>query len=124
MANENSSGYTIQNFVGVGKAVNSEVQIQNSTGNFNQIEKQDLTEAAKEIQSLLEQLSQSYPSKTTSDKMILAGKVVEEIENNPTLMQKIIRALKAGSIAAIEEALSHPAASFVISAVEDFRDNN
>ncbi|MCP6761209.1 MAG: pentapeptide repeat-containing protein [Fischerella sp. CENA71] len=93
--------------------------------NISQSEqKQTLAEAAAEIQALLEQLSQSYPTETMSGKMALAAEATQRIENNPTLMHKTISALRAGGTAALEQALSHPAASFVIAALDDWNKNN
>ncbi|MBW4512934.1 MAG: CHAT domain-containing protein [Scytonematopsis contorta HA4267-MV1] len=94
------------------------------TQNINAAEPQkNLAEAAKEIQQLLEQLSKTYPTVTMSDKMKLAAEATQQIEQNPTLMQKIISALKACSTAALEQSLNHPAASFVIAAFEDLQKN-
>ncbi len=85
-------------------------------------EKQNLAEAAAEIQALLEQLSKTYPADTTTGKMRLATEVIDRIESNPTLMERIFSALKAGGISALEQALNHPAASFVIGALEDWKE--
>ncbi|MGB3693590.1 MAG: pentapeptide repeat-containing protein [Spirulinaceae cyanobacterium] len=74
-----------------------------------------------EIQQLLEQLEKSYPTETTTGKMQLATEAIARIENNPSLKAKIISSLKAGSIAAFEQFLNHPAASFVIAAFEEFK---
>jgi hypothetical protein len=94
------------------------------TQNINAAEQQkNLAQAAKEIQQLLEQLSKTYPTVTMSDKMKLAAEATQQIEHNPILMQKVISALKAGSIAALEQLLNHPAASFVIAAFEDLQKN-
>ena len=87
-------------------------------------QKQNLAEAAAEIQQLLEQLSQSYPTNTMSGKLALAAEVTQRIENNPTLAQKTISALSAGGTAALEQLLSHPAASFVIAALDDWNKNS
>lgn len=83
---------------------------------------QSLAEAAKEIQQLLDQLSQIYPTTTKPEQMVLAAKAIECIESNPTLMERILSALKAGSISALEQFLNHPAASFVINALEDWQE--
>ena len=90
-------------------------------GEIYEAEQQNLAEAAAQIQALLEQLSKTYPADTTTGKMKLATKVIERIESNPTLMERILSALKAGSISALEQALNHPASSFVISALEDWQ---
>ena len=55
-----------------------------------------------------------------SGRMAVATEAIQRIENNPPLMQKVISALRAGGAAALEQSLSHPAASFVIAALEDW----
>ncbi|WP_191762143.1 hypothetical protein [Komarekiella delphini-convector] len=87
-------------------------------------QKQNLTEAAAEIQQLLEQLSQSYPTNTMSGKMALAKEAIQRIENNPPLMQKIISALSAEGTTALEQLLSHPAASFMVAAFDHWNKNS
>jgi hypothetical protein len=82
---------------------------------------QDLAEAAAEIQKLLEQLDKSYPIDTTLGKMQIAAETIEAIENNPTLAQRVTSALKAGGVQALAQLLNHPAASFVIGALEDWQ---
>ena len=82
---------------------------------------QSLTEAAAEIKKLLEQLDKSYSTDTMTGKMTVATEVIKRIESNPTLMKRIVSALKAGSISALEQALNHPAASFVVNALQDWQ---
>lgn len=89
--------------------------------NYTYQEKQKLAEAAAEIQQLLEQLSKSYSTDTTVGKMAIATETIKRIESNPTLMHKVLSALKAGSVQAIAQALNNPAASFVIGALEDWQ---
>lgn len=84
-------------------------------------EKQNLAEAAAEIQQLLEQLEKSYPTDTTTGKMALATEAIAQIESNPNLTTRILSALQVGSVKAFEQFLSHPAASFVIGALEDWQ---
>jgi trans-aconitate methyltransferase len=80
-----------------------------------------LAEAAAEIQQLLEQLSQTYPTNTTTEKMVVATAAIQHIENNSKLYQRVLSALKAGGIQALGQFLNHPAASFVIGALEDWQ---
>lgn len=105
-----------------GGDVSSEVK--DSFNTYTQEQKQNLTEAAAEIQQLLEQLEKSYPTETTAGKMAVATETIKHIESNPTLTAKILSALKTGSVKALEQFLSHPAASFVIGALEDWQKNN
>ncbi|MCE2699546.1 MAG: hypothetical protein PX483_01620 [Nostocales cyanobacterium LE14-WE4] len=91
---------------------------------INEAEKQDLAQVAQDIQKLLNQLSQSYPTGTDSEKKALATKAIQDIKNNPTLLQKTMSALKAGGTAALGQALNHPAVSFVIAALDDLNKHN
>lgn len=100
---------------------NPQIEVGDTIHNYAPEQKQNLAEAAAEIKKLLEQLSQTYPTNTTTEKMIVAAKAVEAIENNRTLMERIFSALKAGGTSALEQALDHPAASFVINALENWQ---
>jgi hypothetical protein len=79
---------------------------------------------AAEIQKLLEKLEKSYPTDTNTGKMMLAGEVLKQVENNPTFTARILSAVKAGGVKALEQFFSHPAASFSIGALEDWLKNN
>ncbi|MBW4568068.1 MAG: CHAT domain-containing protein [Tolypothrix carrinoi HA7290-LM1] len=89
--------------------------------NYENGRHQDLADAAAEIQKLLEQLDKSYPTDTTLGKMQVAAETIKAIENNPKRAQRVTSALKAGSIQALAQLLNHPAASFVIDALEDWQ---
>ena len=91
-------------------------------GVFNEAEERNLAEAAAEIQQLLEQLEKSYPTNTTADKMAIATEAIKQIENNPTLMARVLSAISAGGVSALEAFLNHPAASFVIGALQDWQE--
>ncbi len=88
-------------------------------GVYNESQRQELAETAKEIEALLNQLNQTYPSETKKEKRIFAAEAMDIIEQNPSLMQKLFSAAKAGSLAALESMLNHPAASFIIGALEE-----
>lgn len=90
-------------------------------GVFNEAEQKNLAEAAAEIQQLLEQLDKSYRSDTTQGKMQIATEAMSQIENNPQLTARILSAFKAGGVSAFEQFLNHPAASFIIGALEDWQ---
>lgn len=84
-------------------------------------EKQNIAQAAAEIQALLEQLDKTYPTNITTGKMALAAEAIAQIDSNPNLTARTLSALKVGSVKAFEQFLSHPAASFVIGALEDWQ---
>jgi hypothetical protein len=97
---------------------------ENYTGDVihNYAPDKNLAEAAAEIQQLLDQLSKTYPTGSTSEKIELASKAFEEIEKNKSLGQRIIIALKAGGSSALEQSLSHPAASFLINFIKSWQE--
>ena len=75
----------------------------NSVKNMTPEQRQTLAEAAQEIQELLDQLSETYPTTTVAEKSTVAAKAIEEIENKPDVKGKVIKALKAGGVAALME---------------------
>ncbi len=93
----------------------------NVEGDFNVNQQQNLSEAAAEIQQLLNQLSQTYPTNTTSEKMEVATTAIQRIENNSNLRQRVLNALKTGGIQALGQMLNHPASTFVIAALDDWQ---
>ncbi|MEC4813628.1 MAG: hypothetical protein SAK29_10220 [Scytonema sp. PMC 1069.18] len=50
-----------------------------------------------------------------------ATQVIERIESDRALSQRVLSALKAGGTEALAQLLNHPAASFVIGALEDWQ---
>ena len=89
---------------------------------INEAEKQNLADAATEIQQLLEQLSETYPTTTSREKNIVVGEAVDQIENNPTLKAKVINALKAGGTEAFKEAVNHPLVNILVATIEGWQD--
>lgn len=104
-----------------GDVVGSNLKTGNITGSFNEAESKKLAQAAAEIQQLLEQLEKSYSTNTTAGKMAVATEAIEKIDSNPLLAERILSALKAGGVSAFEQLLNHPAASFVIGALQDWQ---
>lgn len=75
---------------------------------------QDLTQAAKEIQQLLIQLSQDHPYDSSA---LIGAKAITEVESKPLLKERIIKAIRAGGSTAVEKLVEHPAVSILLSAV-------
>jgi L-fucose mutarotase/ribose pyranase (RbsD/FucU family) len=82
--------------------------ISNSVNKMTTEEKKTLAEAAAEIQQLLDQLSQTYPTKTYVEKHAVATKAMKEIEQKPDVKGKVLKALKAGGVAALMELTNNP----------------
>ena len=93
----------------------------NITNNYNN--SQDLTQAAAEIQSLLEQLSKGRDVTNRRDKNAVVMDVMDAIEQDKSLMQKVVSALKASGIAAFDSLVDHPVASALIAGMQDWLDN-
>lgn len=82
---------------------------------------QNLIEAAQEIQGLLEQLEQVYPSSNIEGKEIIAKEAIKRIDRDVSLSKRIINALKVGSTSALESLVEHPAAHLVVQSLEDWK---
>ncbi|MDY7004441.1 MAG: pentapeptide repeat-containing protein [Cyanobacteriota bacterium] len=80
--------------------------------------KQNLAEAAQEIQDLLKQLEQSNPTETTAGQMTVAAQAIEIIENKPTLKQRVIGVLKSAGTEALKEAIDNPVANVLVAAFQ------
>ncbi|MDB9494848.1 hypothetical protein PN477_09480, partial [Spirulina subsalsa CS-330] len=91
--------------------------------NYPPEQRQSLTEAAQEIQELLNQLSQTYnpPSPLNNSKIATAG--VEVIESNQALKSKIIKVLKAGGTETFKELIDHPAINIFMACIEAWKDD-
>ncbi|NES67596.1 MAG: pentapeptide repeat-containing protein [Okeania sp. SIO2D1] len=107
---------------GIGHMSGGEIKDSKVAGILNEAEQQNLAQAAAEIQQLLEQLEKSYPTETMAGKMELASEAISQIENNRTFKERVVKSLKAGGVSAFEQLLSHPAASFVIAALKEWRE--
>ncbi|NEQ38526.1 MAG: hypothetical protein F6K40_20540 [Okeania sp. SIO3I5] len=71
--------------------------------NYSSEQKQNLADAAAEIQQLLQQLEQSYPNATEIEKQsALAVTLQQEIKQNSTLKARLRNALKQGGIEALK----------------------
>jgi sulfur transfer complex TusBCD TusB component (DsrH family) len=91
---------------------------------LNREEKQSIIAVAAEIQEILEEVSKLYSTDTISGKMAVATEAVQRIESDPTLMQKILSALKPGQTQVLARFLNHPVTSFVIVALEELQKKN
>ena len=69
--------------------------------------------------SLRQQLEQSYPTHTTTEQMVVATKVIEQIESNLTWKQRVIAAFKQGSLKVIE---IHPVGAFIVGAIKGWQE--
>lgn len=76
-----------------------------------------LTEAAAEIQQLLEQLSRDNPTTTKTEELMVVTKAVEQIERNQSLKSRVVSALKSGGTEALKEAVDHPLVNILMATI-------
>ena len=88
--------------------------------NYPPEQKQNLAEAAKEIQQLLQQLSKPDYSATPTENAIIVGEVMQEIEKYPSLKSRIIEALKQGGKEAFKELIDHPAVNVLMASIDSW----
>ncbi|MEJ6487945.1 pentapeptide repeat-containing protein [Nostoc punctiforme UO1] len=120
------SNFNLQGAQFAGGLVDAETVTANQIGgnitNYTPEQRQNLAQAAAEIQQLLNQLGQTYPTNTPLEKQIVVTEALKEIERNPTLKARVIGALKAGGTEALKELLDHPAVNVLLAALEGWQD--
>jgi uncharacterized protein YjbI with pentapeptide repeats len=97
-------------------------QIGGNIANYTPQQRQNLAEAATEIQQLLNQLGQSYPTNTPLEKQIAVTEALKQIDNNPTLKARVIGALKSGGTEALKELVDHPLVNILLATLEGWQD--
>lgn len=97
-------------------------QIGGNITNYTPEQRQNLAEAAVEIQQLLNQLGQSYPTNTPLEKQIAVTEALKQIDSNPTLKARVIGALKAGGTEALKELVDHPLVNILLATLEGWQD--
>jgi hypothetical protein len=101
---------------------NANIHTEKLAGTLYEAHKQNLAEAAAEIRQLLEELSQTYPTSTTGQKMQVAAKAIDCIESDPTWKQRAINAVKEGGLAAFEKAIDNPLGAFVAAGIKGWQE--
>jgi energy-coupling factor transporter ATP-binding protein EcfA2 len=97
-------------------------QIGGTITNYTPEQKQNLAEAAAEIQQLLQQLEQTYPTNTPLQKQVVVTEALRQIESNPTLKTRVIGALKAGGTEALKERLDHRLVNILLATLEGWQE--
>lgn len=109
--------------MGVGYSENTTAeQIGGTIHNYAPEQKQSLDEAAAEIHQLLEQLAQTYPTETLSQQEVVEQEVKRQINNNPTLKERIVNVIKAMGVEALKEAIDHPLANVLVAGVQEWKE--
>ena len=122
--NESKGDTYNQTGVGVGHISGGSFTGNTFAANINESPNHSLVAAAAEIRDLLSELEKSYPTTTTTEKMIIAAEAIKHIEANPDYKKRIVNALKDGGIAALEKAIDNPIGAFLKGAFEGWEKEN
>ena len=79
-------------------------------------------EVASEIQKLLKQLEQDYPTGTLTEKAFVAEEAIKKIEDDPTLKSRFVATLKSAGKEAFKEAIDHPLVNILMAGVEGWQE--
>ena len=88
----------------------------------NNYSHQNLTDAAREIQQLLNQLAQTYPANTQAEKLAIVTKAVEQIENDRSWKDRVIAALRSAGVEGIKELVDNPLVNIFLAVVEGWQE--
>jgi hypothetical protein len=91
-------------------------------GVINEAQQPNLAETAAEIQQLLDQLSSTYPTSTSKEKMAVVAEAVDRIESNPTFKARVVNALRSGGIEAFKEAIDRPLVNILVATIEGWQE--
>ncbi|MBC1295145.1 pentapeptide repeat-containing protein [Nostoc sp. UCD122] len=97
-------------------------QIGGNITNYNPEQKQNLAQAAADIQQLLNQLGQTYPTNTPLEKQMAVTEALKQIDSNSTLKARVIGALKSGGTEALKELVDHPLVNILLATLEGWQD--
>lgn len=78
----------------------------------------NLVEVAKEIQQLLQQIEQTYPTKTPVEKLTVVIVALKVIESNLPLQERLFKALKVDTTV-FKALVNHPLVNILLLALED-----
>ncbi|MEH2273703.1 MAG: hypothetical protein V7K40_02495 [Nostoc sp.] len=124
--NNKTSNFNLQGAQFAGGIVDADSvnaqQIGGNITNYTPQQRQNLAEAAAEIQKLLNQLGQSYPTNTPLEKQIVVTEALKQIDSNPTLKVRVIGALKAGGTEAFKELVDHPLVNILVATLEGWQE--
>jgi hypothetical protein len=123
-------GYKVQG--NIANQITGNTGVENSS-DISSINQQLISDAMKAITILIgnPEKYELSSKNTTVGKMRVVTKLVEEIDRNPSIKQKIIKAIKAGGIEAFAEHLdytfekhlhlNYPASRFIMGVLEEWR---
>ena len=114
----NNMSDTFSGNLGIGKMTGGTNQDQVKIGGIiNEGEQKNLAQAAAEIEQLLQQLTETYPTNTNKEKRSVAIEAIDRIETNPDWKKRIVNAAKKGGLAAMEKGIEKATDSVIASTI-------
>lgn len=121
--NQNPTTYNQTGPMGIGHMSGGEIKDNAKVaGIINEAEQQNLADAVMEVQQILEQLSQTYPTSTMTDRITIANEAIKQIEANPTVKQRLINAATEGGLAVIEKAFDNPIGALFVGVIKGWKE--
>ncbi len=115
-------GYQFSQF-GIGHTIGGQIKDNAKVaGVFN--EQKNLAETLTEVQEILQQLSQTYPTNTISEKVVIAAEASKQVEANPILKKRLINVAKEGGLAEIEKGFDNPIGAVFVGAIKGWQEND
>ena len=84
--------------------------------------KPNCTEAAAEIQQLLQLLGQTYFTNTPLEKLEVVAEAIKHMENNLPLKLRVVNALKEDGTEALRDFIDHPLVNILLAAIEGWQE--
>jgi hypothetical protein len=116
MANESSRSIVFEGSHGIYVEKVNDLTI-NSWDNYSEND----TQIIEFVRSILLGLDSSYSPNDECRNKGIAKDAIDIVKKDRALSKRVLSAFKAGSVEAFEQALNHPAASFLIAAIQDWR---
>ena len=114
--NINITGGNFKDFVAGNKQIKAERDYIDSQNNYYG-DAPDAAGLAQELDELLQSLEPTVPNASSeTGKALVKDKAMQAIEKKPVLKQRLLAAVKAGSLKAVEEFCKHPVASILLEA--------
>ena len=108
----------------IGIGYSEKVEAEKIAGNINEIDSKILKETVAKVQYLLEEVSKTYPTETLTQQAVVAEQVIQEINNDFTLKQRVVSAIKAMGVEAFMEGIDHPVANILRAGMDGFKKPN
>lgn len=78
------------------------------------------SEVAAEIQQLLQELSQTCPTRTPLEKVIAVAAAIKQIESNPGLKARVVEAVQTAQLNQLQEYINHPLSKILLPAIAEW----